>query len=88
MLVVLTTGKHIGENKTVKPSSCALVQGSTLRSSTKPGRTAARAPAAVARAPATAAEAPGEESDSFDDEGLEEATTKALELLVDEMAND
>jgi hypothetical protein len=84
----------------VKPSQCALVQGSTLRSSTKPGRTAARAPAGAAHAPATAAEAPtkttegrapgssGEASDSYDDDELEEAPTKVLELLMDEMAKD
>ena len=84
----------------MKPPQCALVQGSTLRSSTKHGRTAAQAPAVVAGAPATVAEAPakttegrapgssGAASDSYDDDELEEATTKALELLMDEMAND
>ena len=84
----------------MKPSSCALVQGSTLRASQKPGRTAAKAPAAAAHAPDTAAEAPakttegrapgssGEESEDFDDGELEEAATKALEMLMDEMAND
>ena len=82
----------------MKPSSCALVQGSTLRSSTKPGRTAARAPAAAAHAPDTAAEAPAktkaavaagssaEEAEDFDDEELEGAATKALEMLMGAIA--
>ena len=98
-MVVLTTGKHSGANKPVKPSSCALVQGSTLRASQKPGRTAAKAPAAAAHAPDTAAEAPAktnaavaagssaEESEDFDDEELEDAATKALEMLMDEVAS-
>ena len=83
----------------MKPSSCALVQGSTLRASQKLGRTAAKAPTAVAHAPDTAAGAPAktnaamaagssaEESEEFDDEELEDAATKALEMLVDEVAN-
>ena len=88
MVVVLTTGKHQGKSKTVKPPQCALVQGSTLRSTTKRGRAAAEAPARTAAdAPAKTTEG-SEASDSYDDEELEEASTKALELLMDEMARD
>ena len=72
----------------MKPPQCALVQGSTLRSSTKHGRTAAQAPArTAAEAPAKTTEG-SEASDSYDDDELEEASTKALELLMDEMARD
>ena len=82
----------------MKPSSCALVQGSTLRASQKPGRTAAKAPAAAANAPDAAAEAPAktnaaaeagssdEEPEDFDDEDLEDAAPRALEMLMDEIA--
>jgi hypothetical protein len=72
----------------VKPQHCALVQGSTLRSCTKHGRAAAQAPARTAAdAPAKTAEG-SEASDSYDDDELEEASTKALELLMGEMARD
>ena len=72
----------------MKPQHCALVQGSTLRSCTKHGRAAAQAPARTAAdAPAKTAEG-SEASDSYDDDELEEASTKALELLMGEMARD
>ena len=90
MQVVLATGKHRRSNTHLQPEQYTLVQGSTLRASPNVGRTAASAPDAAAgalAAPKRAAYESDEDSDEVDDEELEEAATRALEVLWDEAAS-